>query len=1140
MSQKWLLWLCICFFLLGYGGNSQRIYTSNSVLSTGNWFKISVNRPGIYKVDIPFLSSLGLNVNNISSASIRLYGNGGAMLAEANQTPRHDDLTENAILVTDGGDGIFNGNDYFLFYANGPHEWISDPASQSFSHRKNIYSDKSFYFLSIGGTGKRIVNAPLLTSPVVTVTDFSERYFHELDTVNFLSSGKEWYGEEMSGLPGRSLTRSFNIVFSNIVSGASLQLRTNLVARSVNAPSRFDIRVNNQLAGQIAINATGSGQYDLFAQQATAFLTQPGAQTTNNISFTYVPGGVNAQGWLNWFELFTRRTISLSGVSQLLFRDWQSVGSSRAEFTVANAGTGTQVWDITDPLNPQRMPGSLSGSEFRFVNDATQLREYIAFNLQDFLIPAREGLVPVQNLHNTTALDYLIVTHNLLLPQAQRLADFHSQRNNLSVSVVSTQQVYNEFSGGSPDPTAIRDFAKMYWDKYGTTSGKPRFLLLFGDASFDYKDRITGNTNMVPAWQTVASLDPLTTYTSDDFFGFLDDIEDINSSAVPNLLDIGVGRIPARNLDDAKNFVDKLVNYFDPRSLGPWRNNLTFVADDEDGNLHLNDAEIITGTASQTGPVFNQQKIYLDAYRQETSPGGAVYPDARQSSNSQLQNGTLIWNYNGHGGPLRLAEETILDHSMINIWNNQFRLPLFITATCDFAPYDNPFINSLGENILLQPGSGAIALMTTTRPVFAFSNRIMNNNYLQFALQTDVNGRYKTLGEAIMETKNFTYQTSADIANNRKFTLLGDPAMTLGFPQYRVKTVAVNGLPVSQADTLSAAEKVQIDGEITDFQGNLIPGFNGNIYPVVFDKPRNIATLANDPGSQVTTFRVQNNALFKGKSSVSNGRFSFTFMVPKDINYQFGNGKLSYYAEDGSSDANGFDTSIIIGGADIGNNDDRTGPEIRLWLNDELFVNGGITNQVPVLLVKLTDSSGINTTGSGIGHDIVATLDNDNRNYYILNDYYQAGLNSYQEGSIRFQLPELAPGHHSLHLKAWDVLNNSGEATLDFIVSKDEELTISRVLNYPNPFTSFTNFWFEHNKPGQPLQVNLRIMTVTGRVVKSINRVIVTEGNRCSDIEWDGRDEYGDKIGRGVYIYRLRVRSQDGKRKDVTEKLVIL
>lgn len=1127
----------ICFFATSL--SAQRVYKTNSVLSSGVWGKISIKESGVYKIDVSFLAALGFNTSNISSTSIRLFGNGGNMLSEANADIPVDDLAENAIMVVDGGDGFFNGSDYFLFYGAGADQWIKDSLNKRFAHQKNIYSDSAYYFITIGGTGKRIASVQVTTPPTLTVNSFNERVFHELDTINLLSSGKEWLGEEFADAPGKTLSRSFSVNIPNLVITTPATMISNCVARSINVPSRFDVRVNNQLLQQINIPSTGAGLYDLFAQQSQTQSDILLPQESLQINFTYVPGGFNSQGWLNFFEIQARRNLVLNNSGQMSFRDWNSVGNNICEFIIRNAINNTQVWDVTDPFSIVRMQGNLSSNEFRFVNDAVRLREYIAFNPANALIPGNAGRLQNQDLHNSQQTDYIIVTNSLLLSQAERLASFHRQRN-LKVTIVTTDKIFNEFSSGLQDPVAIRDFVKMYFDKAGSNpANRPKYLLLFGDASFDYKNRIANNTNLVQAYQSKIFLDPLSTYTSDDFFGFLDDNEDINSGLVTNLLDVGIGRIPAKNAEEAKNYVDKVISYFSKESFGAWRNNVSFIADDEDNNLHLQDAELITGTVS-ANPIFNIQKIYLDAFHQESGSAGSRYPTVNETINNQIANGTLVFNFIGHGGSARLAEEVILDQPMINGWSNATRLPLFVTATCDFAPYDNPFTNSLGENILLRPKTGGIAMMTTTRLVFSFSNRIMNNNYLQFAMQPDANGKYRSLGEAVMAAKNFTYQSSGDLINNRKFTLLGDPALTLAFPQFKIKTTKLNYVdPLLRTDTLSAGEKVVIEGEVTDNNGSLLSTLNGSVSPVVFDKPKTITTKANDPGSQQTTFQEQSNILFKGKATVTNGKFSFSFKVPKDINYQFGHGKISYYAEDGIKDGSDFFNGFIIGGSITAIDNDQDGPEIKAWLNDEKFVNGSIVNQRPVLILKLADSSGINTSGTGIGHDITAMLDNNSNQIFNLNNFYEADLDKYGQGHARFQLPELEPGIHSLKIKAWDVLNNSSEFILDFSVVNDDELVIDHVLNYPNPFTTKTQFWFEHNKPGQDLLVQIHIFSLAGRVVKTIEKTINTVGNRSSEVDWDGRDDFGDKIGRGVYVYRLKVFCPGSKPRTVTEKLVI-
>ncbi|MFL5772155.1 MAG: type IX secretion system sortase PorU [Flavisolibacter sp.] len=1119
----------------GYG---QRTYHSNSVLASGNWFKISVLEEGVYKIDVPFLNNLGIT-GNIPSSQLKIFGNGGAMLPESCSEKPVDDLEENSIMVVDGGDGILNGSDYVLFYASGPHRWIKDSVNRTFSHQKNIYSDRSFYYLTVGGNGLRIPAGSDPGPAIIQLNSFSERYFHELDTLNFLNSGKEWFGEEFSNLPGRSLSRTFPIPVADLLSQQA-SIISNVAARSVNAPSRFSISVNSNFLQQLDINPVSTALYDVFAQQASGNSNFVLNQNSASVTYTYGQGSFNSQGWLNWFEFFARRSLNMIPGKQLLFRDWNSVGSGVASFNISNADNTMQVWEITDPLHPIKMNSSISGGQLQFRNDVQRLREYICF-ANSYLVPVIVGKIPNQNLHNTTEKDFLIITYPDFLTQAQRLATFHQQQSNLRVQVVTTDQVYNEFGSGSPDPAAMRDYIKMYYDRYRSTwvqSGK--YLLLMGKGSFDYKNRLTGNTNFVPVYESPSSLDPLTSYTSDDFFGFLDDADDINSTNVSNELDIGIGRIPAKNTDEAKNFIDKVMEYHSASSFGPWRNQLNFVADDEDFNLHLQDAEALTATAVSTAPVFNEQKIYLDAFQQESGSSGGRYPQANAVINSNIYNGTLIWNYSGHGGPLRLAEEVVIDQQIVNSWNNRYRLPLFITATCDFAPYDHPTLNSLGENLLVRPRTGAIALMTTTRLVFAFSNRILNNNYLRFALQPDASGKYLSLGEAVMQAKNFTYQTSADIINNRKFTLLGDPAMTLAFPKQLMRITKVNGKDIAVADTLSATEFATVEGEITDHSGQLLNNFQGTAYLTLFDKIQSVTTLGNDAASTPVSFPDQENTLFKGKASIQNGKFLIRFRIPKDINFQYGNGKFSLYAQDGSNDAHGYSNNVIIGGIETSSVNDNSGPEIKSFLNDEKFVNGGLTNTSPILIVQLADSSGINTGGSGVGHDIVATLDGDNHQYFILNNFFETELDNYQKGSLKFQLPELAPGPHTLKIKAWDLMNNSNEFILDFNVVNNSSLKIDHVLNYPNPFTTKTFFWFEHNYPGDNLNVRVEIFTVSGKLIKTIIQTINTPGNRSNELEWNGRDEYGNKIGKGVYIYRLRVRTSDGKTADKWERLVIL
>ncbi len=1138
----WVVCIVLGLGLVGYNHSwAQRAYATNAVLSTGNWYRMAVNREGIFKVDVALLGSLGIPTSGLSSTSIRLYGNGGGMLDENNAVNRVDDLFENPIEMVDGGDGLFNGTDYFLFYAPGPHRWIKDSVNQQFRHQKNLYSDTAYYYVTFGGIGKRVAAAVLTGTPTVTVNSFSERYFYENDLVNHLNSGKEWYGEEFSANLGGTLTRNIPVDWPGLITNQPVKLITDLASKSVGAGSGFSVKINAQQAQTVNLPGVTGSFLGLFGTSATTQNSLTVSQGSLSVGFTYLPSAEGAKGWLNWFELFGRRNLSLLGNAHVSFRDWASVSAGAvANYVISNNGNAPFVWEITNGLEPVKMNVLSGGSFSNFSNDASRLREYIAFTIANAFVPMVMGKVNNQNLHGAPAADYIIITQNSLLTEAQRLAQFHEQRDGYRTVIATTEQIFHEFSGGTPDPTALRDFVKMYYDRAGSVAAnRPKYLLLFGSASFDYRNRIAGNRNLVPGYESVNSLDPLNTYTSDDFFGLLDDGDDINRNDPAATIDIGIGRIPARNSTEAKTMVDKIIRYHSKTSLGAWRNQSVYVADDQDFNLHLNDAEIVSGAAAVANPLLNQQKIYLDAYPIAGSSAGARYPAVNDAIVNRMFTGTLLLNYSGHGSYQRLADESILTQDELNRFNNPDKLPLFITASCDFAPHDDPTKNALGSGVLTANANGAIALLTTTRLVFAYSNRIINDNYLKIALKPLPNGQFLTLGESVRQAKNVTSASSGDFLNNRKFTLLGDPGMRLAFPELRLELTGVNGMPISSMDTLKALQKYSFTGRVTDGLGNPVTNFNGNLQPTIYDQALAVKTLGNNPSSMVTAFNQQSGVLYKGSVTVTNGQFGFSFIVPKDISYQTGKARISLYAEDGSRDANGINTSFYVGGSGNASITDNTGPDIQPFLNDDKFQNGGLTHENPVLLVRLADSSGISTSGNGIGHDITAVIDGNERNILVLNDFYTANQDSYQRGQVLFQLPQLAEGKHSIKIKAWDVANNSSIAVLDFEVVKQNRPVITHVRNYPNPFNVSTTIAFEHNQPNTDLDVTVLIYTSAGALVKQIKQVLNTGGTRNCQINWNGDNQSGAKLKKGIYIYKVMVVA-GGVQTESTQQLILL
>ena len=1118
-------------FLLG----GEPIYAQNSVLSVGSWGKIGVTKEGIYKIDLAMLNQLGFSGNSIASNAIRVYGNGAAMLAENTATSRIDDLAENAIEIVDGGDGIFNGADYLLFYAAGPHQWNYDSTNGNFIYTKHLYTDTAFYFITINtnSPGKRLTNQ--LPNPSVAteqINQYTERYAHENDLYNLLNSGKEWVGEHFSNNFGGTITRTFPINFSGLILNEPLQITTTVTGRAVGSNARFSVSlngINNQTVNIASVSGDLLGAYARAVKTSSTVLSN---QALLSLSFQFQSAAAGAEGWLNSFSIIGRRALAFTENTALRFRDTRSLQNNGGQnsgsqpnaigqFNISNAPAQTMVWDISNSLQPIKLSVTQNGSALSFKNSIQPLKEYIAFNNAQFSTPIVLGKINNQNLHNLGLAKGIIITHASLLAAANRLAGFHLQQYGFKDHVVTIEQIYNEYSSGAPDPTAIRDFIKYLHNKASSVSTQPSYVVLLGAGSFDPKNRINNNINLVPVFESANSLDPLLTYTSDDFFGLIGPADNINANT-SSPMTIAVGRIPVNNLSEAQIMVDKIIGYHGAKSLGDWRKEMIFLADDQDNNLHLINSESIVATALQANPIFHAEKLYLDAYPLMSGAGGARYPAVNEAIVNSIFSGALIFNYSGHGNFLRLTEEGVFSAAEVNRFNNPNKLPLFITASCDFAPHDDPTKQSLGEKLLYGNYNGGIALLTTTRLVFASSNSIMNENYIQTAFTRNTDGSYLSLGEAVRIAKNKTMQNNGDVLNARKFALLGDPAMQLAFPKGKIQLNSINNKPITATDSLQALGKYTIRGEIQNASGSINSNFNGIVYPIIYDKNQTIQTLGNTAASPVTNFTIQKSILFSGKATVVNGVFSFSFVLPKDIQFQPGNGTISLYAQDGTTDAAGT-SSIKISGSIGSSTIDNQGPNIRLFINDTLFKNGGLSNEQPILIAHLSDSAGINSTGNSIGHDITAVIDGDERNSIVLNDFFSYNTNSYQSGQLKFQLPTLSIGKHRIRLKAWDVYNNSNEQTIELTIAKQEKLVINHVRNFPNPFNTSTQFAFEHNQPNTNLLVDLHIYNNAGQKVKSLQSLVNTEGTRNVQIAWAGDTDSGQKLAKGIYFYRIIV-----------------
>lgn len=1132
--------------------------TDNSALNSGEWYKFYVDTTGVFKITRSFLRELGVNVNSVDPRNLKLFGNGGDMIPYSNSVSYPLDIQENAIKVVGEEDGVFNNEDYVLFYGVGPKGYQVESNTNI-----NCYTDKTYYFINISpSAGKRIQP---FAQPVGTIdlaiNTFQDYQFHEVDEYNIAAFGRRWFGDRF----GVENNKTFTFEFPGLVTSEPIRLRT-FVAGVSSSQTSMQLLVNGNSVATFSLSGASSPSV---ASEASYTGNVNVSSSTISVDLNYNNlGNPSALAYLDYISIEATRTLNFLG-NQFQFKNNETaLTSGIGEYTITNASEIAEVWDVTDIFNVANFINSESLSNLSFTSTLGTLKEYVAVTQKDYFEPKRDnntsvsnqdikGTIFLDNQGQFQDIDYIIVAPNNMMSEAERLAEINRNQYNLNVKVVALDNIYNEFSTGNQDIGAIRNLIKYVYDNASAPEKKIKYLCLFGDSSYDYKDRITNNTNIIPSWHAYNSFSLTSSYVSDDFYGMMDSNE--GNMQTSDKLDIAVGRILADTPQRAKELVDKIESYYKRESFGSWRNNVVVVSDDVDQDWE----GILQGTTDNVGNLITQSKafvnvnkIHSDAFKQESSAGGNSYPQANEALLNAIDNGALVINYFGHGGVEQLASESILVKSDILGLRNYFKLNCFVTVTCEFTRFDNPFRETAGEFTYWSKDAGAIGLITTTRQIFVTTGVTLNDVLGQYLYSYSNNDSYEyyeypSMAEALRLTK--IDPNVSGIGQKRLVFFIGDPAMKLAFPKPNIRLTKINDIPIGQStDTLKALSYVKLAGEVTDITGNVMNNYNGALSTTIYDKEINRQTLANDGirlnGELVKLdFTTLGEIIFRGKATVSNGQFEFDFVVPKDIGVPVGFGKVSFYAENETvlEDQTGASINTVkIGSVNENAPTDEVGPVILLYMNDENFVSGGITNESPTLLVKLEDLNGINTA-SGIGHDIVAILDGDETNPFILNDYYQTELDDYQKGVVSYPFRDLAPGLHTLTIKAWDVYNNSSTAEIQFIVfDKDQELVVNNVLNYPNPFVNYTEFWFNHNS-SDPLDVSIQIFTVSGKLVRTLNGQttggIYATSSLSRDIVWDGRDDFGDKIGKGVYIYKLKVRSPLlNKTVEKLEKLVIL
>lgn len=1132
--------LLLPFFFLASISICVGQQATSSVLQSGTWYKLAVSETGLYSLSYSDLQEYGINPAALDPNNIAIYGNGGKILPQLNSAERPDDLVENAIMVTGSEDGSFDQDDIIIFYGEGPHTWQSNAGDKSFNHEFNIYSDLNYYFLTTDKptAGKRMPTGAALSAGTLLST-YHERIFHELDQNNFFQSGRNWYGEIFD----TQLSRSFLFPVEGHT-GDHFTARISVLARDT-VSNKFIINANGNPVDTIVFDSYGIIYYRPAADIETRIISIPASVAAGtdslDLRLDYIKGSISTStphviygGLLDYIELWFEKEVRLYG-NQTTIRSFETVNPGNYTYSFNFSGNAPSVIDVTDIYNAVNVPVTIDGNTATFNVAGGEIKELVIFSGTEHHKPISAARIQNQNLHGMGSAELIIVSHPDFMTEAERLADFRRTFDGLEVVVANTEQVYNEFSSGKGDATAIRDFARMIYDRKSATDSL-RYLVLLGDASYDYKDRLAGNTNYVPMYQSRQSIHPLQTYGSDDYFGFMEPGEGMwdETSTGNHSLDISVGRLPVKSSQEAKDIVDKLINYSSSKeTFGPWRSQVTYLTDDGDRNLHINDSEKHTKYVSQNFPEITYHKIHVDSYDYIVIEGKERIPKASADIKKALNEGTLIFNFVGHGGYTGITSEAVFIDGDIPHLNNE-KLPFFITATCGFATLDNPAYVSIGEMIMLKKGGGAIANLSGTRAAYSTGNFKVNTE-----IYKHIFNRSYRIGDAIRLTKNNSHWG----VFNRHFTFLGDPSMRLLLPPLKVNLLSKNGEAIIVSDTLKALSKITFSGEIIEDDGTRAADFDGEIDLILYDKEEYDTTKGLSNGYEgvgtpaKVPYLVQKNILSSVKGTVTAGLFTVELMVPLQAADSIGSAKILMYAvnNDKSIDALGGNLNFKSGGIDTSAVDDAEPPQIQLSFDPNSYIRNDTLLPNAILYADLFDENGINLSSSDTSNILLSILKDDSIIY--MNNSYVPAVNSINSGRVIYQFADLPAGNFTLELNASDNYNNRNSKRIDFIVF-DTILVINapvlsqwlKVSAYPNPFSDNTTI--ELNTETL-LNLSMAIYTMKGERIKSLSNLSLNTG-----IKWDGCDDTGKRVEKGIYACKIYGDATDG-RKQHTVMLVV-
>lgn len=1118
-------------------------YAAESVLASGKWVKIQVSESGIHQISRSTLSSWGFS----DISKVKIFGYGGAMLSEQLSSNDIDDLPQLP---------VYRSADKIIFYAQGPVAWKDQTGQLRFEHYQNPYADKGYYFVTDRNDIEEVVleeTGDSAESAEKAITTFPERLYHEQDLFAPGTTGRLLLGEDFR----TKKSQTFTFLLSGLMPETTPTVKVRFTSTTSGASAKVTATVGNETVGSMTISPS-SGNYAIGRTSHFIGHIKKATEKTQ-LTINYTPSGSVSVAGLDYICINYSRRLELTDKS-LEFRSY-TPQCRDSVFSVNRAKEGTIVWDITETNNPMNVRTTHKDNTLSFRQTIAGRREYVAFNPSaTFPSPKSAGSVANQNIHAKATPTMLIITPSAFRQQAERLAELHRTADEMIVEVLTDEQIFNEFSSGTPDAMAYRKVGKMWYDRSKTapdfSKEKFRYLLLFGRCVFDNR-RITSAAKtlkypMLFTWESPDSDSETSSFNTDDAFGFLEEGTDISSSSQKRM-SIGVGRIPVKNVDEAKTMVDKIYNYMNTPDMGSWKSRVLVIADDADSGIHMDDSNrTIDNINAYGGQDYLIKRVFIDAYKTSSNGSGHTYPEAREQMMRSFREGVIFANYLGHANPTSWTHNELLRWPDITDGFHYRHEPLMFTGTCEFTRWDAPDVSG-GEELLLYPRGGVIAIITSSRVTGMSSNGQLSIALGKHVFNPLSNGEMPRLGDILKNTKNDPDYNSyfdstgrphpTNVDHSMKYALLGDPALRLKYPRHSVKLTEING---SRTDSeilpeIKARQEVEMKGIIVDKSGNRLTNYNGLLTATVFDAEISVSTNGNDDNGtngKVVTFQEHNNQLYIGSDSIRNGEFSIRFRMPTAIVNNYTPGLVNLFAQsDTDGDALGKSENFYVYGFDESETDDNEGPEINLFaLNTESFANGDNVNETPYVIAKFSDRSGINLSTLDIGHGITLTLDG-KTTITGLESFYSQG--SDKTASINYQMSDLTEGAHSLKLRVWDVFGNMSEKEISFNVIHGLEPQLFEIYSNANPAKTKADFFIRHNRPDALLTINITVYDMLGHTIWTTTETGRADLYTSMPVTWNLTDGSGRRVQRGIYLYRATVSSDGSAESSITQRIAV-